>query len=297
MVRMWQSPFVRLAAYYVLLSVAVSLLIRVFPQIVDLFDAFQKLSPIHGTGGRKDALEQAASTPGVASLGSANLALITFFSMLGALALVLPVAWVYIITKQHRGYDQSVVQTVIVLPMTVAGTLILVQNSIALAFALGGIVAAIRFRNTLKDTKDVVYIYLALGVGLAAGVFAPVVSAVMSLMFNITVLSLWKLNVGNIYADQALAGRLRLGQAIVAPRAHTGEYQVIGDPEMLRALAPQEFEKVAAASDRLRRYIEDRSKGKKRLFNTLLLVHTTMLGSNTWCGLRRTRPPPRCSTQ
>src|SRR2546421_335737 len=92
--------------------------------------------------------------PGVASLGSANLALITFFSMLGALALVLPVAWVYMITKQHRGYDQSVVQTVIVLPMTVAGTLILVQNSVALAFALGGIVAAIRFRNTLKDTRS-----------------------------------------------------------------------------------------------------------------------------------------------
>ncbi len=238
MARIWQSPFVRLAAYYVVLSLAVGLLVRAFPQIVDLFDAFQKLSPIHGTGGRKDALEQAATTPGVASLGSANLAFITFFSMLGALALVLPVAWVYMITKQHRGYDQSVVQTVIVLPMTVAGTLILVQNSVALA---------------------------------------PVVSAVMSLMFNITLLSLWKLNVGNIYADQVLTGRLRLGQAIVGPRADTGEYQVIGDPELLRALAPQEFEKVAAASDRLRRYIEDRAKSKKRLFNSLLLVHTSVL--------------------
>src|SRR5437762_13653851 len=193
MMRIWQSPFVRLVAYYVLLSVAVWLLIRAFPQIVDLFDAFQKLSPIHGSGGKKDALEQAASTPGVASLGSANLALITFFSMLGALALVLPVAWVYMITKQHRGYDQSVVQTVIVLPMTIAGTLILVQNSLALAFALGGIVAAIRFRNTLKDTKDVVYIYLALGLGMAAGVFVPVVSAATSLVVNYTMLALWKI--------------------------------------------------------------------------------------------------------
>src|SRR5437667_10080071 len=207
MMRIWQSPFVRLVAYYVLLSVAVWLLIRAFPQIVDLFDAFQKLSPIHGSGGKKDALEQAATTPGVASLGSANLALITFFSMLGALALVLPVAWVYMITKQERGYDQSVVQTVIVLPMTVAGTLILVQNSLALAFALGGIVAAIRFRNTLKDTKDVVYIYLALGVGLAAGVYVPIVAAVMWLVVNATVLALWRLNVGNIYADRLGADR------------------------------------------------------------------------------------------
>src|SRR5881396_1505638 len=247
MARMWQSPFVRLAAYYVVLSVAVGLLVKAFPQIVDLFEAFQRLSPIHGTGGRKDALDQAANTPGVASLGSANLALITFFSMLGALALVLPVAWVYMITKQHRGYDQSVVQTVIVLPMTVAGTLILVQNSIALAFALGGIVAAIRFRNTLKDTKDVVYIYLALGVGLAAGVFAPVVSAVMSLMFNITVLSLWKLNVGNIYADRLGADRAARLQPHLQAAAEDKKKKRFNGALLIRAARPEPAQRVAEA--------------------------------------------------
>src|SRR2546428_9972091 len=104
--------------------------------------------------------------------------------MLGALVLALPSAWVYRVTKQQRGYDQAVVQTVIVLPMTIAGTLILVQNSLALAFALGGIVAAIRFRNTLKDTKDVVYIYLALGLGLAAGVYVPVLAPGVSLVLH-----------------------------------------------------------------------------------------------------------------
>src|SRR2546425_4701110 len=197
--RIWKSPFVRLAAYYAVLGLATLLLIRTFPQLRDLFERFQELSPVHGAVSRKDALE-AAGTPGPASLGSIALGLITFLSMIGALALMIPTAWVYMVTKQERGYDQSVVQTVIVLPMTVAGTLILVQNSLALAFALGGIVAAIRFRNTLKDTKDVVYIYLALGVGLAAGVYVPIVAAVMSLVFNITVLMLWQLNVGNIYA-------------------------------------------------------------------------------------------------
>src|SRR6058998_2053284 len=247
MMRIWQSPFVRLVAYYVLLSVAVWLLIRAFPQIVDLFDAFQKLSPIHGSGGKKDALEQAASTPGVASLGSANLALITFFSMLGALALVLPVAWVYMITKQHRGYDQSVVQTVIVLPMTVAGTLILVQNSIALAFALGGIVAAIRFRNTLKDTKDVVYIYLALGVGLAAGVYVPIVAAVMSLVFNITVLMLWQLNVGNIYADRLGADRAARLEPHLQAAAEDKKKKRFNGALLIRAARPEPAQRVAEA--------------------------------------------------
>src|SRR5438445_13766019 len=102
----------------------------------------------------------------------------------------LPVSWVYMLTKQRSGYDQSVVQTVIILPMTVAATVILVQNSLALAFTLAAIVAAVRFRNTLKDTKDAVYIFLALAVGVAAGVFSPTVAAVMSLMFNVVVVAL-----------------------------------------------------------------------------------------------------------
>src|SRR5256886_14506876 len=69
------------------------------------------------------------------------------------------------------------------------------------------LVAAVRFRNTLKDTKDAVYIFLALAVGVAAGVFAPTVAAVMSVVFNAVVLTLWQFNVGNIYADRLGADR------------------------------------------------------------------------------------------
>src|SRR5881296_258939 len=261
--RIWKSPFVRLAAYYAVLGLATLLLIRTFPQLRDLFERFQELSPVHGAVSRKDALE-AAGTPGPASLGSMALGLITFLSMIGALVLMIPTAWVYMVTKQERGYDQSVVQTVIVLPMTVAGTLILVQNSLALAFALGGIVAAIRFRNTLKDTKDVVYIYLALGVGLAAGVYVPVVAAVMSLIFNLTVLALWKLNVGNIYADQGvLMPQLAPAEGLLGPRRRASAQLAVGDPQLLAALAPSELEEVADRAARLQAYIAARAEDKK----------------------------------
>src|SRR2546430_15371128 len=104
--------------------------------------------------------------------------------MLTALLLVLPVSWVYMLTKQRSGYDQSVVQTVIILPMTVAATVILVQNSLALAFTLAAIVAAVRFRNTLKDTKDAGYIFLAPAVGVAAGGVAPTGAAGMAGRFH-----------------------------------------------------------------------------------------------------------------
>ncbi len=275
----WKSPFVRLVGYYVVLGLAVVLLIAVFPRILDTYQTFRDLGALSSPNITKGAaLNDVANRPGIASLGSGPIALISLLTMLGALALVVPVAWVYMTTKQHRGYDQSVVQTVLVLPMTVAGTLILVQNSLALAFALGGIVATIRFRNTLKDTKDVVYIYLALGVGLAAGVFVPAVAAVMSFVFNLTILVLWRLNVGNVYADQwLLPGRLRLGQALLGP-GPTGEFRAIGDPALLAALSPEELQEVAHRSARLRQYIEARAGvKKKKRFNGLVLVHVAEL--------------------
>src|SRR6058998_701993 len=246
MARIWKSPFVRLAAYYVLLSLAVALLLALFPPLRDLFARAQELSSIHGVSKSK-AIEEAATSPGIGSLGFRALGLLTALSMLGALVLALPTAWVYMVTKQHRGYDQSVVQTVIVLPMTIAGTLILVQNSLALAFALGGIVAAIRFRNTLKDTKDVVYIYLALGVGLAAGVYVPIVAAVMSLVFNITVLMLWQLNVGNIYADRLGADRAARLQPHLQAAAEDKKKKRFNGALLIRAARPEPAQRVAEA--------------------------------------------------
>ncbi len=234
------------------------LLIRFAPGIPHLLDRFREISVLGAAASRGRLVEEA--TAATESLSQGQWALITFLSMLTALVLVLPVSWVYMLTKRRSGYDQSVVQTVIILPMTVAATVILVQNSLALAFTLAAIVAAVRFRNTLKDTKDAVYIFLALAVGVAAGVFSPTVAAVMSVMFNIVVLALWELNVGNIYADQR--GRI--------PALSPAEGLLVA------ALAPHELEEVADRAARLQAYVMARSGDKKEdRFNGMLLVHTT----------------------
>ena len=273
---MRSSPYLRLAAYYVLLGLAVWLLIRFVPAIPQLLERFREITVLGAAASRGRNIEEA--TTAAASLSQGQWAFVTFLSMLTALLVVLPVSWVYMITKQRSGYDQSVVQTVIILPMTVAATVILVQNSLALAFTLAAIVAAVRFRNTLKDTKDAVYIFLALAVGVAAGVFAPTVAAVMSIMFNIVVLALWELNLGNIYADQR-GGRtpaLPPAEALLGPRRRSSAALAVGDPDLLAALAPHELEEVADRAARLQAYVMARSGDKKQdRFNGVLLVHTT----------------------
>ncbi|HKW41387.1 MAG TPA: DUF4956 domain-containing protein [Gemmatimonadales bacterium] len=193
---------VRLVLYYAVLVSATLVLERTVPavrQVVAL-----EVSP--GTTARqlRKALQAGAEPGEEAGTPGERIppAVMTGLVMTGALALVIPVAWVYMLTKRRHGYDASVVQTVILLPLAITGIVAVVRNSLALAFSLAGLAAAVRFRNTLEDTKDAVYIFLAMAVGLAAGVQALELGFVVSLFFNVAVLVLWSLNVGDLYAGE-----------------------------------------------------------------------------------------------
>jgi hypothetical protein len=164
-------------------------------------------------------------------------------AMIAAMLLSLPVAWLYQLTRAKRGYQQSVVQLLIILPLVVAGVVILVKNSLALAFSLAGIVAAVRFRNSLDDSKDAVYVFLATGVGLAAAVDIPV-AVVISMLFNSAVLILWYTDFGNapMELDGSIAEK-RLKRAI--DLAKTGTFVAQIDNEVFRNMNREQLEGIA----------------------------------------------------
>ena len=112
--------------------------------------------------------------------------------MISAFLLVLPLAFVYVRTRTRVKFDHSLVQTVIVLPIVVTAILVVVRDSLALAFSLAGIVAAVRFRNNLKESGDAVYIFGSIGIGFATGIHAISVATVLSVVFVVVELALWK---------------------------------------------------------------------------------------------------------
>jgi hypothetical protein len=114
--------------------------------------------------------------------------------MIAAFLLVLPIAFVYVRTRTRVKFDHSLAQTVIVLPIVVTAILVVVRDSLALAFSLAGIVAAVRFRNTLKESGDAVYIFGSIGIGFATGIHAISVAAALSVVFVVVELALWKFN-------------------------------------------------------------------------------------------------------
>lgn len=191
-------------------------------------------------------------------------------AMTTAILLSLPVAWVYQLTRAKRGYQQSVVQLMIILPLVVSGVVILVKSSVALAFSLGGIVAAVRFRNSLDDSKDAVYVFLATGVGLAAAVDIPV-AMVISLLFNTAILLLWYTDFGNspMELEGAIAEkRLKRAKAL----ARTGTFVAQIDNEVLKNMNREQLEGLAQRA--LNRAHGGNSKKSDDIPETVLRVRT-----------------------
>lgn len=103
--------------------------------------------------------------------------------LLGVWLFMLPVSWVHKGIHKMSAHDHSLDETTLVLPGIVAAIVQVVQHSLALAFSLAGIVAGVQFRRALQDTYDALFILVAIGTGLAAGVQALEIAAVMTVFF------------------------------------------------------------------------------------------------------------------
>ena len=265
-------------AYYAVLVGGVGALYWRYPDVVGNF--LWRSAPVEGAflGEITDTfagvpLEEDIGVPGPMGLAFDG------FSLLGALAVMIPVAWTYIIIKRRGGYDQSVVHTLIILPVAVTGIVIVVKTSVALAFSLAGIVAAVRFRTTLEDTKDAVYVFLAIGVGLAAGSQRLGTALLASMVFNLVNLVLWKKRFGNIYMDQLhRTSSLGLGDVLAGPGSATTALS-IGDRALLTAMPQSDLQEMVGRVARLETYLDEETdvQTEKKLYS-VLLVHTKLAG-------------------
>ncbi len=122
----------------------------------------------------------------------------------GAMIMTIPVTWAYFITSRVRRIDQSFVQTIMILPVVVTGISMIVLNSLALAFSLAGIVAAVRFRFALKQPSDAMYIFVAIAIGLGAGISALGIATVISFAFVLATLIIWRLEYGKTLSGRFL---------------------------------------------------------------------------------------------
>jgi len=194
---MLNNIVVRLVTYYATTIAITSGLFHVFPILGEY------IAKERARQGARGALElgglptSAPGPPGAMHLLDPEMSVPVLLSLVCALLVALPIVWVYRWTRPRNRYNQGFAHTLLVVPIAITLVVFLAKGSLALAFSLAGIVAAVRFRTSLDDSMDAVYVFMVIGTGLAAGVQLLTVAVIASMLFNAVALTVWRLNFGS----------------------------------------------------------------------------------------------------
>ncbi|MBI4502427.1 MAG: DUF4956 domain-containing protein [Gemmatimonadetes bacterium] len=255
----------RLTGYFVLALALAFIAVK-----VGLDGTVENATRWAGGGGKSELLTE--SIPATNSVRAALHDL--WVAIVTAVIFAIPISLTYALTKRREGYDRSIVQMLIILPVVVSAVILVVQGSLALAFTLAGIVAVVRFRATFRDVRDAVFGFAAIAVGLAAGMHSIVIAAGLSLAFCTLAIALWELNVGDIRADLGrIEGKVPLAEALVPVGSEDSFVRGQVETTMPNGKVPELAEEAA----RLERIIQTDAElhKKKSRYTHLLLVHTS----------------------
>ena len=196
---MLNNMIIRLLIYYAAWLLALSGIFHLFPQI--LYYVAQERKRIFVAkslefGGDTVPFPLGDIEEGVLRLIDPAHTIPVMVALVLAFGVTLPITWVYRWTRPRKKYSQSFAHTLLVVPTSITLVVFLVKGSLALAFSLAGIVAAVRFRTSLEEPMDAVYMFMAIGIGLAAGTQLTTVAYLASLVFVAISLGVWKSNFG-----------------------------------------------------------------------------------------------------
>lgn len=254
-------PIRRLIAYYLVVFGSIFVIVYLFPGAARFLigkGLVEATATPEGGAILQDGLGGAPAAE--MSIGTTSLLALagsTALILLGTLLLMLPVTWVYMSARNIPGHSQAVVQTLMILPLVVAGIVLIVRDSLALAFSLAGVVAAVRFRTNLKDSRDVVYVFLAIAVGFAAGVQTLAVGAVLTIVFNFLLLLTWRYDYGRNVLTPSAASRWEEPLSALATQS---DLHGVPDRDLVLTLTPEKAEALAERFER----VSDVLGGKKK---------------------------------
>ena len=120
-----------------------------------------------------------------------------------SVALILGLFIVAVYRTTHRGlnYERSFLVTLLMMSPIVALVIMLIGSNLALSLGLVGALSIIRFRNVIKDSRDMAYLFWSITIGLGAGTYNWAVVFVASLLFAGVLVTLYFLEFGKTRAN------------------------------------------------------------------------------------------------
>ena len=205
----------RTAIYYLILfAVIISVLVS-WPDVSQYLPIGGR-DALHGaTIDSVDDLTQNSGGPSmVATIGGGDPVVAVQIALLflvghltGTILAMIPVAWTYKAINYESGFRKSFVRALMLMPLCATTIVLLIQDSLALAFGLAALVAAVRFRVALDEAMDGIFIFAAVFVGLAAGIGYLGIALVMSVFFCFANILMWAIDYGRNPVDEARRAR------------------------------------------------------------------------------------------
>lgn len=92
----------------------------------------------------------------------------------------------FVYARTHRGmtYERSFVVTLIMIAPIISLIIMLIGSNLALSLGMVGALSIIRFRNVIKDPRDMIYLFWGIAAGLGAGTYNWNIVVVASLMLG-----------------------------------------------------------------------------------------------------------------
>jgi uncharacterized membrane protein YhiD involved in acid resistance len=126
------------------------------------------------------------------------------YALLMTLVLCLIVTKTYQLTYRGVSYSPAFMHTLVICGMVIAAVMIIIGSNIARAFSLVGALSIIRFRNAVKDPRDVAYIFLVMGVGMACGTGFYTTAIILTSFTCLCALAMYALGFGELGESEKL---------------------------------------------------------------------------------------------
>jgi uncharacterized membrane protein YhiD involved in acid resistance len=105
------------------------------------------------------------------------------YVMLMAFVLSSCLAVVYHLTTPRRGGLGQFIQTMILGSLGTTIIVLAIGDSIGRGLGIFGALAIIRFRTTLRQQRDIIFVFSALGIGMACGVYGINIAVIGTVLF------------------------------------------------------------------------------------------------------------------
>jgi hypothetical protein len=104
-----------------------------------------------------------------------------------AFALSIVVAWVYSATHAGLSYLRGFTQSLALGGIIAASVMLAIGDDVARGLGVVGALTIVRFRTTLKDTRDLMFVFASLAAGVACGVQSYSVAVIGTGVFSVAV--------------------------------------------------------------------------------------------------------------